>query len=112
MIEISSHIGEGFAVAVESGEWKIGLLRYCERFSKLSEMERHLETDEAFVLLAGSATLFTDSESVLMKSGHIYNIPMGEWHHIVVSPDATVLVVENRNTTKQNTEKKQCLQAK
>ena len=58
MIEISSHIGEGFAIAVESGEWKIGLLRYCERFSKLSEMERHLEADEAFVLLAGSATLF------------------------------------------------------
>ena len=36
----------------------------------------------------------------------IYTVPVGVWHHIVVSADANVVVVENRNTSKENTEKK------
>ena len=36
----------------------------------------------------------------------VYNIPKGEWHHITVSRDATVLVVENANTSKENSESK------
>ncbi|MBE6576830.1 MAG: cupin domain-containing protein [Ruminococcaceae bacterium] len=106
MIEQYSYTDEGWNVLMESGEWKIGMLRHNERFSKFSELEIHMLTDEAFVLLAGSATLNTDSEQVEMKPLTVYNIPAGVWHHIVVSEDASVLVVENRNTSKENTKKK------
>ena len=106
MIEIGTHTDAGFKVMVESGEWKLGLLRYNERFSRFAEMERHLLTDEVFVLLAGEATLYTDRETLKMKQGSVYNVPTGVWHHIVVSTDATVLVVEDRSTSKENTEKK------
>ena len=41
-----------------------------------------------------------------MKQGDVYTVPAAVWHHIVVSEDASVLVVENRNTSKENTEKK------
>ena len=106
MIEIFTHTDSGFKVLMEHGEWKIGMLRYCERFAHLGEFERHLLTDEAFMLLSGEATLYTDSESIKMENGKLYNIPASVWHHIVVSEDASVLVVENRNTSKENTEKK------
>ena len=105
MIEQYSYSEEGWKVLIESGEWKIGMLRHNERFGAFRELERHTLTDEAFVLLAGSATLYTDSEAVQMKPLTVYNIPAGIWHHIVVSEDASVLVVENRNTSKENTQK-------
>ena len=86
--------------------WKVGMLRYNERFSHLKEMERHLLTDEVFVLLSGKATLHTEYEALEMEQGSIYIVPAGVWHHIVVSEDANVLVVENRDTSIENTQKK------
>lgn len=106
MIKVGVHKDAGFKVMIESGEWKVGMLHYNERFSKLGEMERHMLTDEVFVLITGTATLYTDREAVAMESGLVYTVPQGVWHHIVVSEDATVLVVENRNTSIENTEKK------
>ncbi len=86
--------------------WKIGTLNYNERFSRFGELERHLLTDEAFVLVKGSAVLYTESEQVEMNIGDVYTVPYGVWHHIVVSRDAKVIVIENRNTSSENTEKK------
>ena len=106
MIEVRKHTAEGFKVMTEYGEWKVGILRYNERFSRLGEMERHLLTDEVFVLVSGKATLYTESEAVEMEQGSVYTVPVGVWHHIVVSEDASVVVVENRNTSIENTEKK------
>ena len=105
-IKVFEHFAEGFKVAAEYGTWKVGVLRYNERFSRLGEMERHMLTDEVFVLLSGSAVLYTDGEAVEMKQGTVYTVPAAIWHHIVVSEDATVMVVENRNTSIENTEKK------
>ena len=106
MINVGVHTDAGFKVMVESGEWKVGMLRYNERFSRLGEMERHMLTDEVFVLLSGSAILYTDIEEKRMEEGVVYTIPAAVWHHIVVSSDACVIVVENRNTSIENTEKK------
>ena len=106
MIQKYSFNGEDFKAVMQFEGWKIGLLRYSERFSKFDRLERHLLSDEAFILLEGSATLYTDSEKADMKPLTVYNIPAGIWHHIVVSEHASVLVIENRNTSKENTEKK------
>ena len=106
MIRIGTHGDAGFRVMAEWGEWKVGILRYNERFSRFCEMERHLLTDEVFVLVSGKATLYADTEAVAMEIGNTYTVPVGVWHHIVVSEDARVIVVENRNTSTQNTEKK------
>ena len=105
MIEQYSFSGEDFKVLMQYEGWKIGFIRYSERFSAFKQLERHLETDEAFVLLSGDAILFTETEQKVMKRNTVYNIPKGEWHHITVSEDATVMVVENSNTSKDNTEK-------
>lgn len=106
MIKVGVHKDAGFKVMIESGEWKVGMLHYNERFSKLGEMERHMLTDEVFVLTSGKATLYTDTEAVEMEKNTVYTVPVGVWHHIVVSEDANVIVVENRNTSIENTEKR------
>ena len=109
-MERYTYNAEDFKAVFVSMGWKIGLLRYSERFSKLCVFERHLKTDEVFVLLNGNATLFVKDDKgnnakTEMEQNVVYTIPKGEWHHIVVSRDATVLVVENSDTSKENTEK-------
>ena len=106
MIKACAHNDEGFGVVAEYGSWKVGVLRYGERFSRLGEMERHMLTDEVFILSSGKATLYTDSEEVIMEQNVAYTVPASVWHHIVVDESATVIVIENRNTSKENTEKK------
>ena len=101
MIEVSSYNGEGFKVLTQYEGWRVAMLRYCERFARVDELERHLKTDEIFVLLEGKATLYTDKEEVEMVVGSVYNVPVGVWHHIVVSEDASVLIVENADTAKR-----------
>ena len=104
MIEKSSFTGQDFCVVKQFEGWKIGFLRYSQRFSSFDRLERHMLTDEAFILLEGEATLYTDTESVKMQKNVVYNIPKGGWHHITVSLDATVMVVENSSTSQENTQ--------
>lgn len=108
MIDILGYAGDDFKAVMQFEGWKIGLLRYSDRFSDLKCLERHIMTDEAFVLLEGEATLYIKGEDVTqytMEKNKVYNVHKNVWHHIVVSENATVLVVENSNTTKANTEK-------
>ena len=67
MIEKYEFSGEDFKVMMQFEGWKIGFLRYSERFSEFKQLERHLETDEAFVLLSGEAVLYTETETVEME---------------------------------------------
>lgn len=106
MIEKNSFSGEDFKVVKEFEGWKVGFLRYSERFSSFSQLERHLKTDESFVLLEGTATLYTEDEKVNMEKCVIYSVPTGIWHHITVSRNATVMVVENSDTKSENTERR------
>lgn len=105
-MQIHEFKGEDFKVAMQFEGWKIGFLRYSERFSDFKVLERHLETDEAFILLEGEATLYENFEACKMEKCKVYNIEKGVWHHIVVSENATVIVVENSSTSLKNTERK------
>ena len=112
MIEKFKYDGEDFKVVMAYEGWRIGILRNSERFSASSHIwERHLLTDEAFVLLSGAAVLYAkdddgSTEKVEMKPCTVYNIPKNVWHHIIVADEkTTVLVVENSNTSQANTEK-------
>ena len=104
-MEIAEFRGEDFQVMVKSDGWKIGFLRCSERFSGFGVLERHLQTEESFILLEGSATLYENYEPCEMEKCRVYTIGRGVWHHIVVSPDATVMVVENADTSLANTER-------
>ena len=104
-MEIFEFKGQDFKCVMEFEGWKIGMLRYGERFSDYKTRERHLKTDEVFILLEGEATIYEEDKSYEMEKGKVYNVKKGLWHHIVVSEDATVLVVENSDTSMENTKR-------
>ena len=41
-----------------------------------------------------------------MELYKVYNVKKGLWHHIVLSEDAEVLVVENSSTARENSERR------
>ena len=93
---------------VDFESWRVAYIRYAERFNRanIHQLERHLLTDEIFVLLEGEATLIMGEEKkeIPMEKGLIYNVRQAAWHGIYVSEDALVLIVENANTGRDNSE--------
>ena len=77
---------------------------------KINRMQKHLETDEVFVLLAGYCILFlgagddrvTQVHAVDMEPFKLYNVKRNCWHSHTFSQDAKVLIVENRDTVDAN----------
>ena len=107
-LDILEHSGTEYLRLVNNAKWTLASLNWAPRFdeSNLCELERHNLTDETFVLLQGKATLVVGekAERIEMQPLKYYNVRAGIWHHILVSEDARVLVAENANTSKDNTE--------
>ena len=107
-LDILEHDGTEYRRLVNNARWTLASLNWAPRFDEknLVEMERHNLTDEVFVLLQGKAALLVGdrAERVEMEPLKYYNVRAGIWHHIIVSKDARVLVAENANTSKDNTE--------
>jgi ureidoglycolate hydrolase len=114
MLEIRDYQGSGYRPLVDYGEWRVAVLRFLDDLQpeRIESMERHTETDEVFVLLCGQGVLIlggtgAEVESIfpqVMESGKIYNVKRNAWHTILLSRDASVLLVENRDTGKHNSE--------
>ena len=109
MIEIieNPHNGNGWDPVHEFEGWKVAFLTYSEQFDELKVIKRHTKTDETFLLINGTATLYTaDGDEPLIKTElekeKLYVVKKDTWHHLKVSKDALVFVVENSNTTKEN----------
>lgn len=107
-IEISEYHGEGYNPTMHFESWRVAIANFGEHFDKdrYNYLERHLLTDEVFVLLSGEALLITGkdfSETPLLPH-KIYNVKKGVWHALLMERDAKVLIVENHNTSKENSE--------
>ena len=86
----------------------MAIINHGPKFAEenLNRVERHLNSDEAFILLEGTATLVAGegADRIKMERGKVYNVLTGAWHHIVTVPGAKVLVVEGDDTGADNTE--------
>jgi mannose-6-phosphate isomerase-like protein (cupin superfamily) len=90
----------------------VALMNYTADLTpdKIIRMQKHTETDEVFVLLAGRCILFlgegedavTSVHAVDMEPNKLYNVKRGAWHSHTFSEDAKVLIVENRDTVEEN----------
>jgi mannose-6-phosphate isomerase-like protein (cupin superfamily) len=107
-LEIYEYTGEGYERTMNFQEWRVALANFGDSFDreKFCKIERHMLTDEVFVLLTGKATLIIgkDLKQVEMEPGKIYNVKAAIWHACWMSKDAKILIVENHNTSKDNTE--------
>ena len=61
-IEIYEYNGDGYNPTMYFENWRVAFLHYAERFDRIEKLERHLLTDEVFVLLKGKGVLFVSSE--------------------------------------------------
>ena len=107
-LEILAWEGEGYNRTMHFEEWRVALANFGENFdrNRYTYLERHLETDEVFVLLSGKADLVIglDRSETPMEQGKLYNVNKGTWHALLMSKDAKVLIVENHNTSMENSE--------
>jgi len=113
-LQIRSYHGPGFQPLVDFKDWRVAVLNYLDAIhpERNNRMERHTGTDEVFVLLKGQGILIIggDSSNVEgvspqeMEAGVIYNVRQGVWHTILLSQDASVLIVEQAHTDEHNSE--------
>lgn len=107
-LEILSFDGEGYRRLIETPKWTVAALNFTEKFARgrISYLERHLATDESFVLLDGEGELIIGEQGVHfpLEPLKVYNVKQGVWHNIILSTDARLLLVEDSNTSKDNTE--------
>lgn len=114
MIEITHYSGEGYKPLVSFGEWRVAVLRHLDELEpeNLNRMERHMETDEVFILVGGSCILLVGGDAEKpeniaaydMKVGDFYNVKKAVWHTSSLSRDAHVIIVENDDTRESNSE--------
>lgn len=112
LVEILSYDKEGFAPVMSFEDWRVAFLNdtIVLKEENITYLERHLQTDEVFVLLQGSADLFVAQEAPLniyrikMKLGHVYQIKKNVLHNITMKNEAKVLLVEKEGTGKENSE--------
>ena len=112
LLEVRQYTGEGYQPVIDFESWRVAILNYIEEIhpEKIDFVERHNETDEVFILMRGQGTLFLGEgqakishlHPVVMEAGKLYNVKRGVWHTIVLSRDGSVLIVENRNTAREN----------
>ena len=113
MIEVKENPkkGSGFDTLHTFEGWKVAFITHAEQYGELQVVKRHTLTDEVFVLVNGEATLFTADgdeplQTTVLEKEKLYVVQKNTWHHLRVSQDALLIVVENNNTTKENTESK------
>ena len=114
LLAIREYYGEGYQPLIDFGSWRMAILRWepGSRAEEIEFMERHTQTDEVFVLLEGWATLIiggnqgkvVDIQAEGMASGKLYNVKQNTWHTALLSRDASILIVENRDTGEGNSE--------
>jgi ureidoglycolate hydrolase len=118
LLEIRDYAGEGYRPLIDYGAWRVAVLRYIDELlpENIGKLQRHDETDEVFVLLSGRCLLFiadrpdqADRDDRVgeihaqdMQPLKLYNIKRGTWHTHTLDEQATVLIIENRDTGPSN----------
>lgn len=107
-LEIFEYDGEGYDPTMSFENWRVAIANFGKKFDRESYnmLERHMLTDEVFVLLRGEASLIIGKElrEYKMKPYRIYNVKAGVWHNVLIERGAKVLVVENHDTSDENSE--------
>jgi mannose-6-phosphate isomerase-like protein (cupin superfamily) len=114
-IRIETFDGEGLKRAIESDSWFVGIKNWkpANDAAQFYMIERHLQTEEVFVLLAGGCTLLIDHSDandhsdvrcIPMERNKVYCVPRGVWHNTITTRDAKLILMENRTTSNENSE--------
>jgi hypothetical protein len=106
---------EGLKRVYENSKWMVGIKNWkpANDVANIDCLERHNETDELFILLAGSCVLLSADEkeggglalsATKMEPRKVYNIPRTLWHNTVTSKDVKLILVEDSSTGAKNSD--------
>jgi ureidoglycolate hydrolase len=108
MIETYRFDGSGYDPFLIKENWQVAQLNYMpeQDLLNITKMDRHLLTDEVFILLKGTAILIAGTEKddelqfecIKMRKGITYNIPVKLWHNIAMDKGAEVIIFEKDKT--------------
>ena len=116
LVEIVGYDGPGYKAIVYFEGWRVAFLNDDpSRFRRetMPYLERHNKTDEVFVLMEGSCTLYIGDggsegpgtiSTLEMEKGRMYNIKAGVWHNLTGNGEMKLLIVENSDTSKLNSD--------
>ena len=103
LLQIRGYEGVGFQPQVAFNTWQVAVLNYLDEIHPLTnnKLERHTKTDEVFVLVKGCGILIIGGNGQQVESihpqemeiGKIYNVRVNTWHTILLSRDASVLLI-------------------
>lgn len=113
-VDILKYDGKGYKPIVDFNDWRVAILNPAETDANeiLRFFERHLETDEVFILLKGSAFLVHAGDKkepsapqiIKMEPDIVYNVRKATWHTTIMEHDSKILIVENKDTSRENSE--------
>lgn len=110
MIKISDIKSPGFDVLYEDNGRCIAMITAAPSYGEPKILKRHMLTEESYILISGEATLYVEEDgalkSYILEARRLYTIPAATWHHLKVSDDALLAVVESSGTIPENTESK------
>lgn len=118
LVEVGEFFGQGYQPVLDFHGWRVAVLRRREGVTPADfhRVERHNETNEVFILTEGEADMIlmdgdetagsapTDAYVFPMQKNVMYNIQQSVWHHVVLSEDAHIVLVERSNTGQANTD--------
>lgn len=111
LMEVLEYTGIGYQPILAHRDWRIAILNYHPELlpENMTNFQKHMLTDESFVLLKGHCILFLAEDETLeqihpvdMEQGKLYNIKAGTYHTHTLSEDAMVLIVEGDDTCDDN----------
>lgn len=110
LLEIADHIEHSYKPVVDFGAWRVAYYNNTQdTVTSVDYLERHLETDEVFVLVAGFCKLILSPtgsdafEVTEMEPLKIYNVKSAAYHQVALQPGCRLLIVENVDTSEKNT---------
>ncbi len=114
LLEIGASFEQTYKPVLDFHGWKVAMLRHFDVVSPATfyRVERHWNTNEIFILTAGRADLIilegderpTRPYIFPMKLNVAYNIQQSIWHHVVMSPDAHIILFERSETGLETTD--------
>ena len=112
LLEITENKQPGYHPLMHYENWRVAVFNQdpARNLDTLSYVEYHGLTDEVFVLLQGQCALIVaggkdqpDAFTVIaMEPQKCYNIRKGVWHNLILIDDGVVLIVENEDTSREN----------
>ena len=115
LVQVGASFAQTYAPVLEFEGWRVAMLRYNEAVAptNLTRVERHRNTNEVFILTAGAADLIIldrsgadgDQDTPVryfvehMRPSVAYNVGQSVWHHVVMTQDAHIVLVEKADTS-------------